>query len=138
LDQPIDIALTLAMADLKARFIDIEKGVVRYKEIHGSEAFERYKALASGLHSFDLRKLETRDQRLSFWINIYNTAVIHGVIELGLQKSVKSFQVFDRFPKLEATVFLNDVEHGILRETGILSALKLFQKETLLSLLSFQ
>ena len=45
LDQPIDIALTLAMADLKAQFIDIEKGVVRYKEIRGSEAFERYKAL---------------------------------------------------------------------------------------------
>jgi len=118
LDQPIDIALTLAMADLKAWFIDIEKGVVRYKEIHGSEAFERYKALASGLHSFDLRKLEARDQRLSFWINIYNTAVIHGVIELGLQKSVKEFPgFFDRVSyEIGGYRFsLNDIEHGILR-----------------------
>jgi hypothetical protein len=48
-DQPIDIALTLAMADLKARFIDIEKGIVRYKDIRGSEAFERYKVLTGHL-----------------------------------------------------------------------------------------
>jgi len=118
LDQPIDIALTLAMADLKAKFIDIEKGVVRYKEIRGSEAFERYKALTGGLHTFDLRKLEARDQRLSFWINIYNTAVIHGVIELGLQKSVKEFPgFFDRVSyEIRGYRFsLNDVEHGILR-----------------------
>ena len=31
-EQAIDVALTLAMADLKAHFIDTEKGVVRYKE----------------------------------------------------------------------------------------------------------
>ncbi len=117
-DQPIDIALTLAMADLKARFIDIEKGIVRYKDIRGSEAFERYKALTGGLQSFDLRRLETREERLSFWINIYNTAVIHGVIELGLQKSVKEFPgFFDRvFYEIGGFRFsLNDIEHGILR-----------------------
>ncbi len=65
LDQPIDIALTLAMADLKARFIDIEKGVVQYKNIRGSEPFERYKALTGALQSFDPGNLETRERRLS-------------------------------------------------------------------------
>jgi len=118
LDQPIDIALTLAMADLKAQFIDIEKGIVRYNDMRGSEAFEHYKALTSGLNSFDLRRLETRDQRLSFWVNIYNTAVIHGVIELGLQKSVKEFPGFFDRVSYEIggyRVSLNDVEHGILR-----------------------
>ena len=117
-EQPIDIALTLAMADLKARFIDIERGIVRYKDIRGSEAFERYKALASGLQSFDLKKLEAREQRLSFWVNVYNTAVIHGVIELGLQKSVKEFPgFFDRVAyEIGGRPFsLNDIEHGILR-----------------------
>ena len=117
-EQPIDIALTLAMADLKARFIDIERGIVRYKDIRGSEAFERYKALSSGLRSFDLKRLEAREQRLSFWVNVYNTAVIHGVIELGLQKSVKEFPgFFDRVAyEIGGRPFsLNDIEHGILR-----------------------
>jgi hypothetical protein len=117
-EQPIDIALTLAMADLKAQFIDIDRGIVRYKDIRGSEAFERYKALANGLQPFDLKRLETREQRLSFWINIYNAAVIHGVIELGLQKSVKEFPgFFDRvtYEIGECPFSLNEIEHGILR-----------------------
>ena len=80
LDQPIDIALTLAMADLKARFIEVEKGVVHYNAINGSEEFRRYKELTGALKSFDLSSLRERNQRLAFWINIYNTAVIHGVI----------------------------------------------------------
>ena len=118
LDQPIDIALTLAMADLKARFIDIEKGVVQYNNIRGSEAFERYKALTGALQLFDPGNLESRERRLSFWINIYNTAVIHGVIELGLQKSVKEFPgFFDRviYEISGYRLSLNDIEHGILR-----------------------
>src|SRR4030042_5072041 len=81
LEQPIDIALTLSMAELKARFIDRESGAVHYRAIRVSEEFERYKELTKGLRSFDLRDLKAREQRLAFWINIYNTAVIHGVIE---------------------------------------------------------
>src|SRR4030066_2183408 len=84
-EQSIDIALTLAVADLKPKFIDAERGAVRYKSIRGSEEFERYKDLTRGLRSFDLRSLKERGQSFAFWINIYNTAVIHGVIELGLE-----------------------------------------------------
>jgi len=118
LDQPIDIALTLAMADLKARFIDPEKGVVHYKAIRGSKEFERYKNLTKGLRSFDLHSLQERNHRLPFWINIYNTAVIHGVIELGLEKSVKEVSgFFDRVRyEIGGLRFsLNEMEHGILR-----------------------
>jgi hypothetical protein len=117
-EQPIDIALTLAMADLKAGFIDTESGVVRYKAIRGSEEFERYKDLTRGLRSFDLRSLKDRGQRLAFWINIYNTAVIHGVIELGLERSVKDFPgFFDRIAyEIGGFHFsLNQIEHGLLR-----------------------
>lgn len=118
LDQPIDIALTLAMADLKMRFIDAEKGVVRYNTIRGAEEFERYKDLTKRLQSFDLRTLQERNQKLAFWINIYNTAVIHGVIELGLEISVKEFHGFFNRVSYEIGGFrfsLNDMEHGILR-----------------------
>jgi hypothetical protein len=117
-DQPIDIALTLAMADLKARFIEVEKGVVHYKAIRGSDEYRRYKELTKGLRSFDPRSLQERNQRLAFWINIYNTAVIHGVIELGLEKSVKEFSGFFDRVMYEMGGFrfsLNQMEHGILR-----------------------
>lgn len=118
LEQPIDIALTTAMGELKAQFIDVKSGVVRYKDIRGSNAFEQYKHLTSRLRALDLRSLEKRDQRLAFWINVYNTGVIHGVIELGLQKSVKEFpRFFDRLIyEIGGYRFsLNEIEHGILR-----------------------
>jgi hypothetical protein len=118
LEQPIDIALTLAMADLKARSIDMESGVVHYKAIRGSEEFKRYIDLTQGLKSFDLGSLEDRGQRLAFWINIYNTAVIHGIIELNLERSVKEFpRFFDRVTyEIGGFLFsLNEIEHGILR-----------------------
>jgi hypothetical protein len=118
LDQPIDIAMVLAMADLKAQFIDVESGRIRYRDIRGSEPFERYKALTGHLRSFHLRSLQGRNERLAFWINLYNTTVIHGVIELGLERSVKEFPgFFDRIIyEIGGHFFsLNAMEHGILR-----------------------
>jgi len=117
-DEPIDIALTLSLAALKAQFIDPERGVVRYDAIHTSEKFEEYKALTKGLQSFDLESLRDRGKGLAFWINIYNAAVIHGVIELRLKHSVKDFfRFFDRVAyEIGGYRFsLNDMEHGILR-----------------------
>ena len=117
-DQPIDVALTLAMAELKAKFLNVEKGTVRYGAIRGSEEFGHYKDLTRGLRSFDLRILDHRNKRIAFWINIYNTAVIHGVIELGLRQSVKEFPRFFRRVSYEIgghRFSLNDMEHGILR-----------------------
>jgi hypothetical protein len=106
------------MADLKAKFIDTESSSVRYQAIRGSEEFERYKDLTRGLRSFDLRSLESRGERLAFWINIYNTGVIHGVIELGLKHSVKEFPGF--FDRITYDIggfrfSLNEMEHGLLR-----------------------
>jgi len=118
LDQPIDIVLVLALADLKLKFLDIEKGSVSYQKIRGSEEFERYKDLTGRLKSFDLTALKSRERRLAFWINLYNTAVIHGVIELGLRQSVReAYGFFDRVTyEIEGHRFsLNDMEHGILR-----------------------
>jgi hypothetical protein len=117
-EQPIDVALTLAMADLRGKFIDVETGIVRYGAIRGSEIFERYKDLAGQLKRFNLASLKSNQQRLAFWINIYNTMVIHGVIELGLHRSVKEVpRFFDRLIyEIGGHRFsLNEIEHGILR-----------------------
>jgi hypothetical protein len=118
LDEPIDIALTLSMADLKAQFVDSERSQVRYHAIRNSEKFEKYKNLTRGLQSFDLQSLKDRGQRLAFWVNIYNAAVIDGVIELGLKHSVKEVSKFFNRVVYEIGGYrfsLNDMEHGILR-----------------------
>jgi hypothetical protein len=117
-EQRIDVALTLAMADLKAKFLNVENGTVRYGAIRGSEEFSHYEDLTKGLRSFHLRSLDSRNKRLAFWINIYNTAVIHAIIELGLRQSVKEFSRFFRRVSYEIgghRFSLNDMEHGILR-----------------------
>ncbi len=110
--------MTVAIADLKAGFIDPERGLVHYERIRSSQEFERYKRLANGLRGFDLRSLHKRDQRIAFWINIYNTAVIHGVIERGISRSVKELPGF--FDRISYNIggydfSLNEIEHGILR-----------------------
>jgi hypothetical protein len=70
------------------------------------------------LRSFDLRSFKERGQSLAFWINIYNIAVIHGVIELGIEQSVKEVSRFFDRVTYEIGGFrftLNEMEHGILR-----------------------
>jgi uncharacterized membrane protein YdjX (TVP38/TMEM64 family) len=118
LERPIDVVLVLALADLKSKFFDMERGSVSYQKIRGSEEFERYKGLTGRLRSFDLTTLKSRGQRLAFWINLYNTAVIHGIIESGLRQSVKEIHGF--FDRITYDIgghrfSLNDMEHGILR-----------------------
>ncbi len=114
----LDKDLTLALADLKGKFIHFERGVIEYQAIRKSEEYQTYKELTKGLQFFDLRRLADRPEKLSFWINIYNTAVIHGIIEMGVTRSVKEISnFFDRVTyKIGGFVFsLNDMEHGILR-----------------------
>lgn len=114
----LDKDLNLALADLKGGFIDPERGVVNYKAIRMSREYKTYRELTKGLRFFDLEGVTDRPRKLSFWINIYNAAVIHGVIELGLTHSVKEVSnFFDRVSyEIGGFLFsLKDMEHGILR-----------------------
>jgi len=62
--------------------------------------------------------LEDDPARISFWTNVFNTLVIHGVIELKICESVKEVPFF--FERVKYTIggydySLSDIEHGILR-----------------------
>ncbi len=67
---------------------------------------------------FDPARLHTREERLAFWINLYNALVIDGVIAFGIKRSVREDLGFFR-----RTAYLvggrryavDDIEHGILR-----------------------
>ncbi len=117
--EPIDIALRKGIGDLQAAFFDLEKGRIRYAAMRGTAQFNRYVRLAGLLKKYDLKSLEERKQRLAFWINLYNTMVVHGVVELRIKDSVKEKRGFFTRVRYDIGGYLfslNDIEHGILRE----------------------
>ncbi len=66
----------------------------------------------------DLDALRTREARLAFWINAYNTLVDRGLVALDLRRSVWDIpDFFDRisYRAGELVFSANDVEHGVLR-----------------------
>ncbi|BCR06071.1 DUF547 domain-containing protein [Desulfuromonas versatilis] len=103
---------------LKAEFYDLERGKVDYAAMRESEAYRQYVADTALLRDYDLNLLRNREERLAFWINIYNTLVIHGVVEMQVRDSVKEIHGF--FSRLcyrigELSFSPDDIEHGILR-----------------------
>ncbi|KAK8930619.1 hypothetical protein KSP39_PZI016612 [Platanthera zijinensis] len=55
---------------------------VDYKSIHCSEEFKRYLRLIEGLQRGDLEDL-SREEKLAFFINLYNMMVIHAIWSCG-------------------------------------------------------
>jgi hypothetical protein len=116
--ESIDIALRKAMAELQGTFFDLEAGRINYGAMRGTPQFNNYVRMAGFLKKFDLRSLPERPQRLAFWINLYNTMVVHGVVALGINQSVKEKRGFFDRVKYDIGGYLfslNDIEHGILR-----------------------
>ncbi len=95
-----------------------EYGSLDYPRIKQFEEYKNYKELVKQLKYFDISQLDTREKKLSFWINLFNAMVIDGIIALEIQESVK--EVLGFFSKLKYEIggykfSLNDIYHGILR-----------------------
>jgi len=115
----LDVAAALRshMNRLKAEFYNLEQGRVDYQAMRRSEAYREYAANTTLLRDFHLAGLQGREVRLAFWVNIYNTPVIHGIIELGIRESVREvLGFFSRFSYcIDGMTFTpDDIEHGIL------------------------
>jgi hypothetical protein len=116
----IDIAAHLRsdMNRLKGEFYDLEQGKVDYAAMRDSAAYRDYVTCTALLRDYDPGQLGSREEELAFWINLYNTLVIHGIIELEIRESVKEVRgFFSRIGYLIGRmVFTPDyIEHGILR-----------------------
>jgi hypothetical protein len=110
--------LMAAMGKLKNRFYDLHRGRVDYGGMKNSADYHLYQEVAAGLRSFELGSLSSDEEKLAFWINIYNAIVIHGIVETGIKSSVKEISNF--FGKISYRIgdfsFSPEaVEHGILR-----------------------
>ncbi|MFP3853525.1 MAG: DUF547 domain-containing protein, partial [Anaerolineales bacterium] len=102
--------------ELKAEAVDEQGRRVNYAALAEAECYQQLRRLTGALSACRLQDLGDRDQRLAFWINLYNALILDAIIR---------FQIGDRVPFrlfLKAAYevcgyrFSADViEHGVLR-----------------------
>jgi hypothetical protein len=103
---------------LKAEAFDPGSGRMDYARLADSEPYRHYRRLAAGLRTFDPNVLHGQDERMAFWLNLYNALMVDAVIRFGVRTSVNEVRgLFWRAAyRIGGLRFsLNDIEHGILR-----------------------
>jgi hypothetical protein len=93
-------------------------GRLDYRALRASPEWAAAAAAADALPAVDLGGVAARAARLAFWINVYNALVFHGVVALGVRRTVREVRgFFARVAYRVGGVVLSadDVEHGVLR-----------------------
>lgn len=94
---------------------------VDYVALRADPLYDDFRRCTAKLRAFDPSILLHRNARLAFWINLYNTLVLDGVIALGVQRSVTERRAGITFFRQAAYIVggqrmsCDDIEHGILR-----------------------
>lgn len=116
----IDVAaeLQLRIGRLKRDFFNNETGQVDYQSLRDSSGFVAYCDCCRLLQEYDLMSLQTPQEKIAFWVNLYNSLVIHGIIALDVRQTVK--EIYDFFGHITYRIGIadysaDDIEHGILR-----------------------
>lgn len=105
------------LLDLYSEFLSKDGKYVDYSGIKSSESYKTYVYKTWELQRLDMSDL-TREEKLAFWINIYNSLVIHATVEVGRPKTnwqrLKFFST--NVYMIGGSIYsLNDIEHGVLR-----------------------
>ena len=97
-------------------------GKIDYQKLVGDPLYQSFRELVGELQLFDIQKLTTREEKLVFWIHLYNALVIDAVIQEKIKESVTEswLGVLSFFQKAAYQVngmrfSLTDIEHGVLR-----------------------
>jgi hypothetical protein len=94
---------------------------VDYAALRAGPLYDDFRHCTAKLRAFDPSTLSDRNARLAFWINLYNTLVLDGVIALGVRRSVMERRAGTAFFRQAAYIVggqrmsCDDIEHGILR-----------------------
>lgn len=115
--------LKSALDRIRSAAIDETGAHVDYALLRGSAAYHEFRRICSPrLRTFDPAELASREERLAFWINLYNALVMDAVIAFGVRGSVGEGRIglltFFRRAAYNVgglRVSLDDLEHGILR-----------------------
>lgn len=129
----LSIELAKSIAKLKGSAYDAERATFDYSGARRSQEFREYELVARALNKYPLAAVDAREKKLAYWINIYNALVVHGIVSLGVARSVKDVSGFFETAayQIDGHVFsLDDIEHGILRcnSAKYLSPFKPFAK----------
>ena len=86
---------------------------------------KRFKDLVSKLEKFQVKTLKTHNEKLAFWINVYNIMAVKLILDNYPVESIKDIGswfnlVWNKNAGIVGgkTYSLNDVEHNILRKMG--------------------
>tara|TARA_B100000795_G_scaffold264138_1_gene244245 strand:- start:931 stop:1674 length:744 start_codon:yes stop_codon:yes gene_type:complete len=93
------------------------KGVVNYKEIAKSKKFEKYLSQLASSNPYGAKW--SKEDRLCFWINVYNAFTIKLIINNPGIKSIKEIDEpwSNKFIEInEESISLGEIEHEILRK----------------------
>lgn len=117
-DTSVAVQLKKQTHQLKAEAIDPIMGQVDYARLRVSTAYREYRSLTAQLPTFALDRLTTREEKLAFWLNLYNALIIDGIIRFGIRKTVREDAGFFRRVAYNVGGFrfsADDIEHGVLR-----------------------
>ncbi|KAJ3428374.1 electron carrier/ protein disulfide oxidoreductase [Anaeramoeba flamelloides] len=109
--------LMLILMNLLNCYYSVNSKSINMKVIAKSIPFRKFVELSSGLQNITLKNLTT-EQRLCFFINLYNTLTLHSFVINGVPKDKPSVEKFLRnsIYRINDYYFsLNDIYHGILR-----------------------
>lgn len=115
--------LKMAMSRLKAQAISDDGSHVNYAALRESDEFAAYRRhFLPRLAALDPSAITSRDERIAFWINLYNALIIDAVISFGVQRSVSEGRLglLTFFRRAAYNIgghctSCDDIEHGILR-----------------------
>lgn len=116
--QPVAADLRRIVNAMKAEAYDLERSRVDYACLRTSPTYSEYGRCARRLQSFDPATLSSREERLAFWIDLYNALIVDAVIRFEVQRSVNAVAGFFwraayRIGGRRYCAF--DIEYGILR-----------------------
>jgi hypothetical protein len=103
---------------ISEKYSDPNGKIMYYSNLKESQEFQEYKAAAAQLQKCDPSSLQDRNERLAFWMNVYNFLVIDGILEWDVKTDVRNTKgFFTRTGYLigKHVFSLDDIEHGILR-----------------------
>ena len=92
--EPVAADMRRIVNALKAEAYDTERGRVDYARLCAGPTYAEYCQCARRLQSFDPAALGRREERLAFWINLYNALIVDAVIQFGVKRSVNEVPGF--------------------------------------------
>ena len=99
----------------------VAQGAVNYKQLGQSEAYRTLEDVSRALVHVTPDDLPADEEKIAFFINLYNVLMIHGVIALEIERSVMEVPTFFStvaYHLGDHVVTPDDIEHGILRRNA--------------------